>query len=74
VLAGNVGGGVRVGRGVGVLVGVGETYQREVGVGVRVGGVTGEGVIMLSGGYSSSMAVTQSSWPVEANSLKRVAG
>jgi hypothetical protein len=42
--------GVKVGRGVGVFVGVGDTYQREVAVGVRVGGMTGEGVISISGG------------------------
>ncbi len=63
-----------MGRGVGVVVGVGDTYQREVGEGVRVGGTTGEGVIMVSGGYSSSMAERQSSPPVLTNSLKRVEG
>lgn len=42
--------GVLVGRGVGVLVGVGETYQRSVGVGVRVGGITAVGVTSASGG------------------------
>jgi hypothetical protein len=42
--------GVKVGRGVGVLVGVGDTYQRNVAVEVRVGGTTGEGVIIASGG------------------------
>lgn len=66
--------GVKVGRGVGVVVGVGETYQRDVGVGVRVGGTTGEGVIIVSGGYNSSIAVYQSSIPVQANSLNRAAG
>lgn len=66
--------GVNVGRGVGVVVGVGDTYQRSVGVGVRVGGMTAVGVISASGGYSSSMADCQFSPPVEMNSLKRVAG
>ena len=47
---GRVMNGVKVGRGVGVFVGVGDTYQREVAVGVRVGGMTGEGVIRISGG------------------------
>lgn len=42
--------GVKVGRGEGVMVGVGDTYQRNVAVGVRVGGTTGEGVIIASGG------------------------
>ena len=42
--------GVLVGRGVGVAVGVGETYQRSVGVGVRVGGITAVGVTSASGG------------------------
>ncbi len=44
------GAGVRVGRGEGVTVGVGETYQREVGVKVRVGGTTAVGVSKASGG------------------------
>ena len=61
--------GVNVGRGVGVVVGVGETYQRDVGVGVRVGGSTGDGVIIVSGGYNSSIALCQSSMPVTTNSL-----
>ena len=73
-LAGIVRLGVRVGRGVEVAVGVGDTYHREVGVSVRVGGMTGEGVIIASGGYSSSMAGYHSIPPVEANSLKRAAG
>ncbi len=42
--------GVKVGRAVDEVVGVGETYQRRVAVGVRVGGNTGEGVIITSGG------------------------
>ena len=42
--------GVKVGRGVGVAVGVGDTYHHSVGVGVRVGGTTGDGVIIASGG------------------------
>ena len=66
--------GVRVGRGVGVLVGVGDTYQRDVGEGVRVGGMTAVGVINASGGYSSSMDACQSLPPVEINSLMRAAG
>ena len=41
---------MKVGRGVGVAVGVGDTYHRGVGVSVRVGGTTGEGVIIASGG------------------------
>ncbi len=49
-MAGVVGNGVNVGRAVGVLVGVGETYQRRVGVGVRVGGITAVGVTRASGG------------------------
>ena len=71
---GVTGAGVKVGRGVGVLVGVGDWYQRNVAVGVREGGTTGDGVIITSGGYSSSMAVRQSSPPVKANSLNRAAG
>lgn len=59
-----------MGRGEGVRVGVGDTYQRDVGVGVRVGGMTGVGVSKASAGYSSSIAVCQSNPPVEANSLK----
>lgn len=55
-------------------VGVGDTYHREVGVGVRVGGRTGDGVIIVSGGYKSSMAVCQSRPPVNTNSLNRAAG
>ena len=66
--------GVKVGRGEGVMVGVGDTYQREVIVGVREGGMTGVGVIIASGGYSSSMAGCQSSPPVKTNSLNRAAG
>jgi hypothetical protein len=66
--------GVKVGRGVGVRVGVGDTYHRNVAVEVRVGGTTGEGVIIASDGYNSSMAVCQSSPPVKANSLNRAAG
>jgi hypothetical protein len=45
-----VGIGVKVGLIVEVMVGVGLTYQRKVAVGVRVGGITGEGVINTSGG------------------------
>jgi hypothetical protein len=45
-----VGMGVKVGRAVGVVVGVGLTDQRRVAVVVRVGGITGEGVIITSGG------------------------
>lgn len=68
------GAGVKVGREVGVLVGVGETYHRKVGVGVRVGGITAVGVINDSGGYSSNMAERQSLPPVNTNSLNRAAG
>lgn len=42
--------GVKVGRGVGLLVGVGGWYQRGVEVGVRVGGITTVGVMSISGG------------------------
>ena len=42
--------GVKVGRGVGVLLGVGIWYQRGVEVGVRVGGTTAVGVMSISGG------------------------
>jgi hypothetical protein len=63
--------GVKVGRGVGVRLGVGVWYQRGVGVSVRVGGMTGEGVTNASGGYSSSIAERQSSPPGKTNSLKR---
>jgi hypothetical protein len=42
--------GVKVGRAVGVAVGVGLMYQRSVAVGVRVGGNTGDGVIITSSG------------------------
>ena len=66
--------GVKVGRGVEVDVGVGDIYQRGVGVSVRTGGNTGEGVIIVSGGYNSSIAVCQSKPSVMANSLKRAAG
>ena len=66
--------GVKVGLGVGVRVGVGETYQRKVGVGVRVGGTTAVGVINTSGGYNWSMAVLHGSSPVETNSLNRAPG
>jgi hypothetical protein len=45
-----VGMGVKVGRAVGMAVGVGLTYQRSVAVGVRVGGNTGDGVIITSSG------------------------
>ncbi len=45
-----VGSGVSVGRGVGVADGVGDWYQREVGLGVWVGGKIGEGVTNISGG------------------------
>jgi hypothetical protein len=65
--------GVKVGRGVGVFVGVGDIYQRKVAVGVCVGGKTGEGVIIASGGYNSNMALIQSFPPGEANSLNRAA-
>jgi len=66
--------GVKVGRRVGVEVGVGDWYQRRVAVGVRVSGATGEGVSRTSGGYNSSMAVCQSRLPFRTNSLKRAAG
>jgi hypothetical protein len=66
--------GVKVGRGVGVEVGVGETKKSGVGVSVRVGGTMGEGVIIVSGGDISSIAVCQSSPSINANSLKRAAG
>jgi len=66
--------GVKVGRGVEVDIGVGDIYQRGVGVSVCTGGRTGEGVIIVSGGYNSSIAVCQSKPPVKANSLKRAAG
>ena len=65
--------GVKVGRGVGVSVGVGDTYQRGVGETVRVGGVIGEGVISASGGYSSSMADCQSIPAFEDASLETTA-
>ncbi len=65
---------VKVGRGVGVEVGVGLTYQRRVAVGVRVGGMTAVGVINASGGYNSSIAVSQSSPPVDTYSLNLAAG
>jgi hypothetical protein len=61
--------GVTVGRGVrvgpGVLVGIG------VRLGVAVGGSTAVGVTRISAGYSSSIALYQSSPPVSANSVKR---
>ncbi len=65
---------MKVGRYVGVEVGVGDTYPYGVRVGVRVAGTTGEGVIIDSGGYNWRMALYQSSAPVQANSLERAAG
>lgn len=47
---GVTGPGVKVGLEVGVFVGVGDTYQRRVAVGVRVGGITAVGVTIASGG------------------------
>ncbi|OQY86316.1 MAG: hypothetical protein B6D40_01660 [Anaerolineae bacterium UTCFX3] len=70
----NVGCGVEVG--VSVLVGVGDGPRVNVGTGVRVGvsvgGSRSVGVIRISGGYSSSMAVGQSRPSVRTNSVKRV--
>ncbi len=74
MLVGVVKMGVKVGRGVEVAVGVGDTYQRGVDGGVRVGGKTGGGVIIDSGGYKSNMAVCQSNPPGMTNSLNRAAG
>jgi len=66
--------GVKVGRKVAVKVGVGDWYQRGVGVRVRVGGTMGVGTSNASGGYSSNIADRQSNPLVRTNSLNLAAG